>query len=825
MVFPRSLLLPAIPVCLGWSAAIGAPQDQAGTRPDVIVADFEGPDWGDWEADGEAFGDGPFQADERPPNQTELHPVGSGFASSYDTRAVEAGAPADALEGRLTSKLFTLERDYLTFRLGGGNFRDETCVNLLVRGKPVLSATGPQSWPMREEVFDVRPWKGKNARLELVDARGGPWGYVVADHFVLTDLRPDDVSSALSTEETTALRTGIDAAVRRGVEYLIESQQRDGSWAPRPMRYEGHFDQRNDVTALALYTLLRAGTPPGHPSIERGLAYLERGFPRRTYAIGCQLLALEATGDERHEERIEELIEQLHEGQDKGTRCWGYPGHAGLAHDLSNLQYAALGFRASQHAGYDVPKKTWEDLLEAALGHLEEPYEVTPRVARKAGAREIAGFSYSTPVEGSDNPDHHGTGSMTAAGVSVLCLVEEGLGKSLRSRSRKELERARELGLAWLEENYAVDKNPGGTGNWVYYYLYGLERVGSLLGLAELGGRDWYLEGAEWLVKQQRADGSWRYGGKTNWPPAPLSTGNTCFALLFLTKATGAVTGENRSQAAHVYQLEGAQHDVWIRAAGERELTAWVSGFSPSVRSDWAHEGLIEGLRVAGVEWFVDGESVATVAADPQVGWDGERFPMQHVFDAGGAHELQAVVRLLAPGADHDERELRSGVLSVRAGEVLTPWLEAYAAEAATPLGHAGKVEVTASSQLSDEYPPARAIDGYQFSGWVCAADDRDPTLAIALQKGVRASRIVLSPIGASRSESPDFARIHRVEVDVSGVREPFVVDVSDDPLRKTVIELPKARSIKKLTIRILERTESGEHGLATGFAEVELER
>jgi len=41
------------------------------------------------------------------------------------------------------------------------------------------------------------------------------------------------------------------------------------------------------------------------------------------------------------------------------------------------------------------------------------------------------------------------------------------------------------------------------------------------------GGRDWYQEGAELLVEQQRDDGSWQAIGWSN-----------CYALLFLQRAS-----------------------------------------------------------------------------------------------------------------------------------------------------------------------------------------------------------------------------------------------------------------------------------------------
>ena len=63
--------------------------------------------------------------------------------------------------GTLTSKPFVLERDFITFLIGGGNHPGKTCLNLLVDGKVVASATGRNDNRMRLECFDVTAFAGK----------------------------------------------------------------------------------------------------------------------------------------------------------------------------------------------------------------------------------------------------------------------------------------------------------------------------------------------------------------------------------------------------------------------------------------------------------------------------------------------------------------------------------------------------------------------------------------------------------------------------------------------------------------------------------------
>jgi hypothetical protein len=63
-----------------------------------------------------------------------------------------------------------------------------------------------------------------------------------------------------------------------------------------------------------------------------------------------------------------------------------------------------------------------------------------------------------------------------------------------------------------------------------YYFLWSLERVGVAFGLKTIGNKDWYGWGAEMLLANQQADGSWVGDADA------LGT-DTCFALLFLKRA------------------------------------------------------------------------------------------------------------------------------------------------------------------------------------------------------------------------------------------------------------------------------------------------
>jgi hypothetical protein len=136
-------------------------------------------------------------------------------------------------------------------------------------------------------------------------------------------------------------------------------------------------------------------------------------------------------------------------------------------------------------------------------------------------------------------PGREATGSMTTAGVSSLAICRSHLlGKAVfKGDLSAKTERALNDGLAWLNVNFSVKGNPPG-GGWHYYYLYGLERAGVLADTRFLGDHDWYREGAEYLLRNQNRAGYWPRLGRRGRRGGADTLSDTCFALLFLRRAT-----------------------------------------------------------------------------------------------------------------------------------------------------------------------------------------------------------------------------------------------------------------------------------------------
>lgn len=185
-MFPLPLC-PFVPLPLAVLALwfTSGPELLGAERPDVVIADFEGPDYGGWTATGEAFGSGPARG--TLPRQMPVSGFrGHGLVNSY--------TGGDGTTGTLTSPPFPINRKYVNFLIGGGHHPGETCINMLLDGDVVRTATGPNDHPGGSErlewhTWDVSEFAGKAVTLDIVDRHTGGWGHINIDHIVLSDLK------------------------------------------------------------------------------------------------------------------------------------------------------------------------------------------------------------------------------------------------------------------------------------------------------------------------------------------------------------------------------------------------------------------------------------------------------------------------------------------------------------------------------------------------------------------------------------------------------------------------------------------------------------
>jgi hypothetical protein len=331
----------------------------------------------------------------------------------------------------------------------------------------------------------------------------------------------------------------LDEAVRDGMAFLK---------AKAPL-----FAVEAKSDELVLWTYVHGGMPENDPQFQSLLKGILEKPLERTYNVALTAMVLEELDRTKYQKRIAQCAQYLVDNQCTNGQ-WGYgdpsifaadlilpplpPKSKGLrkvpitrkrdglaAGDNSNSQYAMLGLRACHDAGIVLPAATIE---LAAKWWRESQSRIT---TVKAPALAPEGWCYG-------KHEHKPYGSMTVGGIGSLVICDYIQGKD----AKKDREVAN--GMEWLAKNFSVAYNPGPYEHARFeensqhnhlYYLYGLERAAILYGTEQIGTHFWFAKGMQLLIEQQRPDGSWR-----------SASGNelhdTCFAILFLRKATRALT-------------------------------------------------------------------------------------------------------------------------------------------------------------------------------------------------------------------------------------------------------------------------------------------
>jgi len=135
-----------------------------------------------WEASGNAFEAWPSHGPT--PGQLAISYSDGPFVSSFHATL------GDRATGRLTSAPFTLVGDRMTLMVAGGHEPEGLRVSLLVGGARRFSETGARSETFGRREWDVSPWKGQSAVIEVVDALEGNWGHIMLDEVLQWTVAP-----------------------------------------------------------------------------------------------------------------------------------------------------------------------------------------------------------------------------------------------------------------------------------------------------------------------------------------------------------------------------------------------------------------------------------------------------------------------------------------------------------------------------------------------------------------------------------------------------------------------------------------------------------
>ncbi len=373
-------------------------------------------------------------------------------------------------------------------------------------------------------------------------------------------------------------------------EGLYDIQGSKGTWERQyPEGALSHVNAHaSGQTTLAVYALLSSGVSYQDEHLKAALDFLASQRTDYTYVRALRAHVWALLPDRFYKALVNERSWLLKAyGYDSGS--WNYtsvPMDSG--YDNSLTQYGVLGLWEAAKRGVEVPSKLWK--------RAEDHFLRTQLIN--------GGWNYRPQFAPA-------RGSMTAAGLTCLFITQDFLhGRDYLELNRKPRpeEDAIRKGLGWLDSNFTADFHPGGPGirheYYLYYYLYGIERVGLASGYRRFAGQDWFVAGADAIINNMLSpvlDHDHNITGYRVKRGIP-SSGNTevrtvqlSFALLFLSHGRRPIV---------LSKLRDDEVPWNNRPRDAAHLTSWISDQVEETRS-WQILNIDRPME----EWF-DGPMV-----------------------------------------------------------------------------------------------------------------------------------------------------------------------------------------------------------------------
>ena len=309
-------------------------------------------------------------------------------------------------------------------------------------------------------------------------------------------------------------------AIDRGVEALWKRRNKDGVWTAYGNSKKGNY-YPTGPTSIAAYALLESGVSPMDSRMEKILDWLEANNDKMTYSMGFRAnawkIANQKTGGKYKKQIIKDrklFLKSIYNGR------YGYrtDGKKRKGYDNSTSQYGVLGIWAIKQAGMEIPRTYWQQVLAHWV-----------RDQGKDGGwayyRSIHPYGTKLNKDKKKQPrwQSTSTAAMSTAGLASLFICMDNILAMNPNKRRggiidyKPIKR----GLNWFDKNFP--KTMKTKPSRIYYYLYGVERIGLASGYKYFGKSNWYKAGATVILNAQRKDGNW--GGRAY---------QTAYALLFL---------------------------------------------------------------------------------------------------------------------------------------------------------------------------------------------------------------------------------------------------------------------------------------------------
>lgn len=414
----------------------------------------------------------------------------------------------------------------------------------------------------------------------------------------------------------------VRAAIAAIVEELYERKNDSTFWDPP--RYDSDFNskQRGGWTALAVLSLLYAGETYQDPRLRDAVAWLEELDMAGTYAVAIRA-SVWAKLPPRFGEALIHDKDWLIEGFSERAGGWNYGKEPMTTRrDNSITQYGTLGLWEAAKRQARIENRYWRMLEERFID------------------MQLAdgGWNYT-----GDGP---ATGSMSAAGLTVLFITQDFLHAheqvDLRRNRDTKAEAGIRLGLDWMSKNFSPDENPNRHTNF-YYYLYGVERVGLASGYKYFGDHDWFREGAAELIRRlchwdeasQTMETYDRLAGDAR--AGEIRTEQLAFSLMFLSRGRVPVAINKLQHEAT--RWNNRPRDVanlvqWLVQQSESGLN-WQIVDMNAEPGEWLDAPLLYFATDASVAWIARHDTVA-----------------ESYIEAARRHERQRASGEIAPDAE-----------------------------------------------------------------------------------------------------------------------------------------------------------------------------
>jgi hypothetical protein len=426
-----------------------------------------------------------------------------------------------------------------------------------------------------------------------------------------TNKKPQDKANK---PEDKAFTDQMEQAVARAAKYLRGLQKPDGSW-PHHAR---------DATAMVGLALLEAGVPAGDEAIRKAAAVVRAKACKDTfnYSVSAAIMFLDRLGDPQDEPFIQALAVRVlaaqfrQGGADAGG--WAYECPAPTAAEVQRLSECLKNRKEPE--GKQGPARRPQPPPKEVLDQIDALYTAQSKpvmggtpdnsntqfallalwVARRHGIPVERAFALAEQRlratqhtnggwgyrSGSVGAGTSPTAQMTCCGLIGLGLAH-GAAALKRDLSKDEAIRK---GLKAIAGTVGVPANDlrkvprltqPGSGH-IFYTLWSLERMAVLYDIPTLMGKDWHRWGAQILLVNQQADGSW----KGSYPEGGC---DTAFAVLFLKRANVAadLTERFKKDPSRPGLLEGIQEPTPKRRTPPQSGPApkrGPSSFSPAPR-------------------------------------------------------------------------------------------------------------------------------------------------------------------------------------------------------------------------------------------------